>query len=347
MRTLKFSTAKLFLFLITLVCGIGVAQEPQNGTDEPGSLNEQTIYIPYEKLREVFERDGRGVFLPYDKFQQLWSEARQNQPKKPDLSAPLGALITDIESTATLGMEIVNVDATIKIELLRKGWHRIPLRLANAAIRSATIDENEARIVSVKSGQYELLVSHDDDQPKTIELKLSYAKALTKTGGQSSVAFQSPQSPVNRWTIRTGQKDIDVQIEPMIASSKKSDENPDEAAAEGGDEILAFVGAAPEVKIMWTPKAEGASGLAALVSADTQARFQIDQGVARTSAMVSLDISRAEISSVSLSVPTDQKVVSVFDRNVKKWEVEKANDSQTIKIELFEPTVNEPTKFPR
>jgi hypothetical protein len=338
MRTLNFSALTYsFILVMSFSCCVVVGQESKN--DETGSLNEQTIYVPYEKLREVFERDGRGVFLPYDKFQQLWNEARQNQPKKLDLTAPLGALITGIESTATLGKEIVNVDATIKIELLREGWHRVPIRLSNAAIRSATIDDKVARVVSVKNGQYELLISHDGGEPKTIELNLSYAKALTKNGGQSTVAFQSPQAPVNRWTIRTGQKDIDVQIEPMIASSKIPDEKSDETKAGQGDEILAFVGAAPEVKIMWTPKAEGASGLSALVSADTQTRFQIDQGVARTSATISLDISRAEINTVSIDVPADQKVVSVFDRNVKKWEVEQGGDSQTIKIDLFEPTL--------
>ncbi|MFT5302571.1 MAG: hypothetical protein ACI814_003387, partial [Mariniblastus sp.] len=211
------SSAKLLLVLLAVLsASTGFAQESDKGTDKTDSINEQTIYVPYEKLREVFERDGRGVFLPYDKFQQLWKEARRNQPKKPNSTAPLGALITDIESTATLGKEIVNVDAKIKIELLREGWHRVPIRLANAAIRNATVNDKEARIISLKNGQYELLVSHDSDQPKTIELELSYAKALTKTGGQSVVAFQSPQAPVNRWTIRTGQKDIDVQIEPMI-----------------------------------------------------------------------------------------------------------------------------------
>ena len=222
------SIVPLLIFLALAACpAVGLAQETNDGSAKADSLNEQTIYVPYEKLRETFERDGRGVFLPYEKFQKLWKQARQNQPKKPNLKAPLGALITDIESTATLGKEIVNVDATIKIELLREGWHRVPLRLAGAAIRTATIDEREARIVSVKNGQYELLVSHDSDKPKTTELDLSYAKALTKAGGQSAVAFQSPQAPVNRWTIRTAQKDIDVQIEPMIASSKKTEDSED------------------------------------------------------------------------------------------------------------------------
>ena len=217
LTSMKLQSIKLLLvFIISTVSAVGFAQETNDGGDTPESINEQTIYVPYEKLREVFERDGRGVFLPYDKFQKLWSQARQNQPKKTDLAAPLGALITDIESTATLGKEIVSVDATIKIQLLREGWHRVPIRLAQAAIRSATIDGDEARIVSAKNGHYELLIDHDSDKPETIELELSYAKSLTKTGGQSAVAFQSPQAPVNRWAIRTGQKDIDVKIEPMI-----------------------------------------------------------------------------------------------------------------------------------
>ena len=108
MRTPKFYAAKLaslklhsmMLLLIFLALAslppVGMAQEPKDGDDNPNSLNEQTIYVPYEKLRETFERDGRGVFLPYDKFQQLWKQARQNQPKKPDLKAPLGLSLIHI-----------------------------------------------------------------------------------------------------------------------------------------------------------------------------------------------------------------------------------------------------------
>ena len=357
-------TSHLIAFVMTVTLSIiafsqcGFCQTPAD--KDESSLNEQTIYIPYEKLRETFERDGRGVFLPYEKFQKLWRDARANKSKTTDTTAPLGALITDIQSVATLGKEIVSVDATIKIELLTEGWHRVPLRLKDAAIRSATIKDQTARVIPAKDGSYELLVSHVGDEPETIELRLSYAKALTKSGGQSNVAFQSPQAPVNRWTIRTGQRDVDVEIEPMIASSKKTVDDPDEDAEndevdddvaegeptetdQGGDEILAFVGAAPTVKITWTPKSEGASGLAALVAAETQSRFQIASGVARTSATVTLDISRAEISSVSFDLPPDQKVVNVFDRNVKKWNVEKTDTGQTVTVNLFEPTIGRQT----
>ena len=104
----RLQSIKLLLFFLFLAMpAVGLAQETKDRDGTPESINEQTIYVPYEKLREVFERDGRGVFLPCDKFQKLWSQARKNQPKKSDLAAPLGALITDIESTATLGKEII------------------------------------------------------------------------------------------------------------------------------------------------------------------------------------------------------------------------------------------------
>jgi len=307
------------------------------------SINEQTIYVPYDKLREVFERDGRGVFLPYDKFQELWNEARKRQPQPADTTAPLGALITDIESVASLGKEIVTVDAKLKIEMLRKGWHRVPLRLSDAAIRSAKIGDVEARIVSAADGSYELLIQHDADEPATLELDLSYAKALAKTRGQSTVSFQSPQAPVNRWTIRTGQKDVEVQIEPMIAASKKAADQPEDNDAAVADEMLAFVGAAPQVSIRWTPKAEGALGLAALISAETKQQLRVDEGVTRTSAEIVLDISRAEVTQLKLTVPGDQKVVNVFDRNVKKWDVAKDGENQTLTVELFEPALGRQT----
>ena len=58
----------------------------KSADDKP--LREQTIYIPYDKLRQVFEQSGRGVFLPYDKFQELWLAARRATLLPPRPSRP-------------------------------------------------------------------------------------------------------------------------------------------------------------------------------------------------------------------------------------------------------------------
>jgi hypothetical protein len=69
---------------------------------EEEAVREQSIYIPYEKLRQVFEKHGRGVFLPYEKFQELWQAARDQTRPPAEQKPPVGALITEIENEATV-----------------------------------------------------------------------------------------------------------------------------------------------------------------------------------------------------------------------------------------------------
>ena len=48
-------------------------------------------------------------------------------------------------------------------------------------------------------------------------------------------------------------------------------------------------------------------------------------------------ISRAELAHLTIDVPADQKVVNVFDANVRKWSVAPGAGGQRITAELFEP----------
>ena len=104
--------------------------------------------------------------------------------------------------------------------------------------------------------------------------------------------------------------------------------------------MLAFVGAAPVVRIDWTPKAEGATGLAAVASVQADQQVWINEGVVRTRTTLVYSISRAELAQLAIDVPADQKVVNVFDANVRQWSVEPVAGGQRITAELFEPAKN-------
>jgi hypothetical protein len=68
----------LALVLLPLAAALAIAQEsPESISDAEPPAREQTIYIPYSKLRQIFEKEGRGVFVPYDEFQKLWKSARE------------------------------------------------------------------------------------------------------------------------------------------------------------------------------------------------------------------------------------------------------------------------------
>ncbi|MCX5659363.1 MAG: hypothetical protein NTW19_06520 [Planctomycetota bacterium] len=298
----------------------------------PSELREQTIYIPYKKLRDVFEREGRGVFLPYDRFNELWKAARERDAVAPDDRAPVDSIISEIENEAVVGRDVVSVVSHIKIEVLKEGWNQIPLRLGDAAVTKATIGAEPARLVADPATGYALLIEKKGAAPKSIDLNLEYAKAFTKAPGQNSIAFDAPQAPISKWRVRVPGAGVKVNIRPLLAAT----EAPADAAADQ-TVVLAFVGAAASVRIDWTPRAEGAAGLEALATAQVQQQVWIDQGVNRTRAQIAYEISRAQLSQLSFEVPADQKVVSVFDGNVRQWSVAVAEGKQRVTVQLFEP----------
>ena len=190
--------------------------EPSDEDAPP--LREQTIYVPYDKLRETFEKTGRGVFIPYAQFQELWKAARQQQHKTPGRAAPpTPAVITEADSEATVGKEVVRVVARLKIDVLARGWVEVPLRLEDAGVMSASLvgpdgQEQPARLAVAADGSYKLVVENKSKEPIHLTLKLEYAKAFNKTPGRNDVSFAAPQAPVNRWKVRIPESGVKVHI---------------------------------------------------------------------------------------------------------------------------------------
>ena len=309
-------------------------------------LREQAIYIPYTKLRAIFEKDGRGVFVPYDKFQALWKAAREAGMKIEDYKPPIGALIAQIDSTATVGRDVMNVEAKLSIEVLTEGWHEIPLRLTDSAIRSAKIGDQPARIIYSPEAGYRLLLEKKGKGAERVELVLEYSKAFSKAPGTNTVQFDAPQAPVNRWQIKIAEAGVKVNVHPNLsATDALADMNAPEVPEAGQPPepaketvVQAFVGSAEHVRIDWTAKAEGAAGLAALATVQARQEVVIDEGVIRTRAHLAYEITRSDVTQLIVEVPADHNVVNVFDPNVQKWEKAVEGPLQTITISLFQPT---------
>ena len=81
----------LCALLLVSLTNLATAQTPPA---EVTPVRETSIYIPYTKLRALFEKDGRGVFIPYEKFQELWKAA---QDKLPELRETVLAMQADLK----------------------------------------------------------------------------------------------------------------------------------------------------------------------------------------------------------------------------------------------------------
>src|SRR5262245_26934393 len=338
---------RLVLLLLSAV-PVALAQEtakpPEQTISDDKPAREQTIYIPYTRLRQIFEKEGRGVFVPYDEFQRLWKAAQNAAKKIEDYKPPTAALIAEIDSEATVSRDVITVSAKLQIEVLIEGWHEVPLRLKDAAIRSAKIGDSPARLLYSADSGYRVLLEKKGMQPERIELVLEYSKAFTKQPGTNSVEFDAPQAPVNRWQIRIPEPGVKVNVQPNISATggeaPTKDVKSDQPIELSKNETLvqAIVGAAQTVRIEWTAKAEGAAGLAALVTVQARQEMTIDEGVVHTRTNLAYDIQRADVIQLTVEVPADHNVVNVFDPNVQKWEKKTEGPIQTLTIALFQPT---------
>ncbi|MGL6196186.1 MAG: hypothetical protein ACRC2T_15325 [Thermoguttaceae bacterium] len=366
----------LFLFAVTTIFCLAISAYSQEKSTESAGPEKTitTVYVPFDKLQKTFEQNGRGVFLPYDQFQKLWDAAQTDKQKPlPKPEVPISFMINEIISEANIVDEIVQVESKIRIELLKNGWLEIPLKLSDAAITSAEIDGQPARILGETGKGFRLLieskitppaeqtatgtaeagtqVSPETQKPEAAEtaealkatnsenansilLVLKYAKKIDKSPGRNSVSFEIPQAPINRWTVRIPESDVKVDIAPLIAATEEKNDKNETV-------LLAFLGTSPVVRIGWTPKAEGATGLDALIFLQMDERVQIEDGVVRTEARLDYTISRSPVERLSIEVPNDQKVVELLDANVRQWSVNQGEHSQTINVELFEPAKNQ------
>src|SRR5262249_11945489 len=82
---------------------------------------ERLVYLPYKNLKQVFEKEGAAVFMPYGQFQKMWDKMRVvdlRDPAKP----PVKAVITDAAYTGTIAGDIARIEAALTIEVLGKPW---------------------------------------------------------------------------------------------------------------------------------------------------------------------------------------------------------------------------------
>ncbi len=312
-------------------------------------VREQTIYVPYEKIRQVFEQPGRGVYIPYEEFQALRDAAKPPKEIAKLPESPIAAMISEMESVATVSGNIVTVDAKITIEVFRDGWIEIPLQLEDAALLSATMEGQPAKMLKKLGEGYQLLIDNTLDNLKTqdikaearsrrLELLLSYAQAIEKSPGKNSVTFNIPQASISRWKVVVPEPDAKIDFSPMIAAPE-SDANTEETASNATNETVlhALVGAAPQVRFSWTSKAEGATGLEALTNVQILQQTTVEEDILRTTARLEYEMSRGTVETLAVAVPENQTVVSAFDPNIRKWSVRHEGGKQIVDIELFEP----------
>lgn len=126
-------------FLVFLWALPGMAQEVSSTKTDENHLSEQTIYIPYQNLEAVFEKEGRGVFIPYKEFLDIWTRQTASTGEKEQKKPPIGGVPVAVEYTGKVEGKMATIKAILEVRSLKEGYSLVPLGVSNLSISGAEV----------------------------------------------------------------------------------------------------------------------------------------------------------------------------------------------------------------
>ena len=147
-------------------------------------VREKAYYVPFDDIEDVFNKTGKGIFLPYEKFLELWNKANPETTVGDD-SPPTDAVLRAGTYVGTVRGDSVHFEVTYSIEALKKGWSEVRLLLSDVAVESAELSDDQA-LFSAVNGGYSVYLPRAGQY----QLTLRFAVGIDKQPGKKSFRFR-------------------------------------------------------------------------------------------------------------------------------------------------------------
>jgi len=297
------------------------AQDGGNAGDRGDDRPEPArVYIPFEDLKKVFETEGQGVFVPYAEFQDLWKRAMD---RGPDRTPPAG--VTTALYEGVIEGDLAVVKATLDVLSGKDGESAVPIGLGGAVIGEATLDGKPAVLISSKQGRRVVV------RGKGVhKLLVTLVAPVTPANGDRTVAFPSAGAPVSRLSFAVPGEGVKVTVSPNLATTRTD-------LGSGVTQVMAYVGAAPELRLTWRPKPVETAGVEAVVHAQTEVLHRVGEQTIETRLFAHFSMMRGGARTFRVTFPRDQQVLQVEGAAIRTWSEEDTGDaSRTVRVELHD-----------
>lgn len=336
------------IVLCVLACGAAVAQEekkPETGgagttgpaqppTPEaarggkagaqPTDPNwERLIYLPYRNLKDVFEKQGSTVFMPYAEYLKKWPVNDKPEQKSVE------AVITEAHYVAVAEKSLLRIKAQLTVKVLGKPWVEVPVKFGAAAVGKLTPQkEGDVLLMGTGNGAYKLLFGSAGEH----KLELELATAIQTSPDGRRAEFEVPPVAITTFELAVPEADQTVELVPQVVSL------PVEA---NGKEtrIKANLGSTTSVSASWHARTSQKPEMDLLTAVTNLQRVTFRGGLVHTDALLSYEVLRGELTEASLVVPVGQRVLGVTstDAKIRSWKAEPGEKKQTVRVEFLNP----------
>lgn len=337
---------------------VEVAADAQADDDAKAADNEladwdRLIYIPFQKLQNVFGNQEGSAILPYAEYLELikaYSKQQAEHANSPD------AVMTQSRFAGKVEKEVVRLQAEFRITVVRAdGWAKLPLNFGDVAVGKISADDDANVLLrGIGSGQYELLLKSAGQHTVTLELL-----AAVKTSPEHrSFAIRTPPVGISELTLTIPEPDQSIQITPLqvlLPIEEGSDEAADadaddneEATDDAGDDnqqtvIRASLGATDRFEVRWNPAAGSRPVMDLLTSVTNRTAVRLETGLIQTTTSLDYEVLRGELTEVTVYAPADARIIDVVSAagRIRSWNAEAVGTThQQLVIQLLTPVTD-------
>ncbi len=288
------------------------------------------VYVPYEKLRGVFEAEGQGVFLPYDEFRRLWRASRREPAAVAEAPAPY--LISTARFTGTVGEKLATLRMELTVDILADGWVEVPIGLGDVAVSEvafagAAEDPADRPLLRADGGSYRMLTRGKGRRTLVVD----FVRQLVTSPGLNVLGFQLPAAAITTLELTIPEENMKVDVEPMLAAGTE------QVAADGGKatRLRAFLGSSPKVKLSWKPTTQAAADLEPVIVSEQLQHLHVAEALVTHEVRFTYDIRRRGVDDFTVQLPGGFRVTAVEGANIAKWDIAAAGKARNLKVQLF------------
>ena len=284
---------------------------------------ERLIYLPYKNLKDVFEKHGSTVFMPYLEYLKLTEKAGGT---KTDAKPPVPAVITESHYTARIDKDIARIEAVFTVQVLGKAWAEVPVRFGGAAVGKVTSGADEVILRGTGQGNYSLLFPKKGQHKVTLELE---ARIRTSPSGRS-FAFDCPTVGVTTLQLVIPQADQTVNITPQLVSLPVE-------AGQNETRIKVNLGSTAKIAALWHPRASAKPQMDLLTSVTNYQHVSVADGLIHTNAYLNYEVLRGELNQLRIAAPLGHRILGVTSSNakVKGWKFNDEANRQLIVVDFL------------
>ncbi|MDB5388036.1 MAG: hypothetical protein JWM11_3682, partial [Planctomycetaceae bacterium] len=289
------------------------------------NLPANTLLVPLTADLDPEKSDR--VFLPHDKFLELWKQGHPNEPLPTE--SPVPGLIAEALFAAELVPAKGDVKPSVKVTArfvcysFRDGQVTLPLPIGKVAVSGAKLDGASAPLVN-GSDVHPLAILLSQPGVHLVDLEFNVPVELTGPAGKFTLQLGAVSTGILRFTAPA--PDLNYRVNGSSGAFRRTKVGEQQV-------VLVPISNGGEVLVSWRPQ-QSRGDVEAIVHVDSVTALLLTDAGTRLLSDWNFQVRQGSLAEILFALPKTLGVRKIEGADVGGWEVAGEGDNRQLKIFL-------------